>query len=206
VQDPVAAGDIAEVAGHWTLKADVDALHQAVPATIRHLVDRQRQRLSPSEQEMLAAASVVGAVFGAPLIAAALECPIADVEDACARLAERQQFVRPGGDVVHWPDGTALERYSFLHAVYRALWQERVGVSTRRVWHQRIGERLERAHGDQAGEIAVASGSCGVPRPSLAPYVTVTGLRKVRSPPEAMDLRETRSIPRFPLYSHIDSQ
>ena len=154
VQDLVAAGDIAEVAGHWTLKADVDALHQVVPATIRHLVHRQRQRLSPSEQEMLAAASVVGAVFGAPLVAAALEWPVTDVEDVCAGLAERQQFVRPSGDVVHWPDGTALESYAFLHAVYQALWQERVRVSTRRVWHQRIAERLERAYGDQAGDIA----------------------------------------------------
>ena len=154
VQDLVAAGDIAEVGGHWTLNADVDALNHAVPATIRHLVDRQRQRLSTSEQEMLAAASVVGAVFSAPLVAAALECPVADVEDACARLAERQQFVRPHGDVVQWPDGTALERYAFLHAVYQALWQERVGVSTRRLWHQRIAERLERAHGNQARDVA----------------------------------------------------
>src|SRR5712691_4215028 len=112
----------------------------------------QRHRLSPSEQELLAAASVVGAVFGAPLVAAALAWPVTDVEDVCAGLAERQQFVRPSGDVVHWPDGTALENYAFLHAVYQALWQERVRVSTRRVWHQRIAERLERAYGDQAGD------------------------------------------------------
>src|SRR6266436_5827946 len=50
----------------------------------------------------------------------------------------------------------------------------------------------------------------GVPRPSLAPYVRVTGSTKGRSSPEALDLRETRSnshIPtvfphRFPANSH----
>jgi hypothetical protein len=56
-------------------------------------------------------------------------------------------------------------------------------------------------------------GSCGVPRPSLAPYVRVTGSTKGRSSPEAMDLRETRSnsqIPtvfphRFPVNSHAST-
>jgi len=153
VHDLVAAGDLAEVAGRWTLKTDVDALNHAVPATIRQLVTRQRERLSPGEQAILAAASVVGAAFGAPLVAAALQCPIADVEDACARLAERQLFVRPA-DVVHWLDGTAAARYAFLHAVYQTLWQERVGVSTLPAWHLRIAERLEQAHGAHAGEIA----------------------------------------------------
>jgi DNA-binding winged helix-turn-helix (wHTH) protein/tetratricopeptide (TPR) repeat protein len=153
VDDLVADGEIAQVAGRWTLRTNVEALNLAVPATIRQLVARQRERLSPAEQETLAAASVVGPVFSAPLVAAALERAVAEAEDTCTRLAERQLFVRPV-DVVRSPDRTAAASYAFVHAVYQALWHERVGVSTRRAWHRRIAERLERAHGDQSGEIA----------------------------------------------------
>ena len=46
-------------------------------------------------------------------------------------------------------------------------------------------------------------GSCGVPRPSLAPYVAGTGPKKVRSFPEATDFRGTRSKSQIPtLFPH----
>jgi DNA-binding winged helix-turn-helix (wHTH) protein/tetratricopeptide (TPR) repeat protein len=153
VEDLVADGRIADVDGRATLRTAVDALDSTVPGTIRQLVARQRERLSAPEQEVLAAASVVGATFHVPLVAAALERPVADVEDTCARLAERQLFVRTAADIA-WPDGTPAATCAFVHAVYQALWQERVGVSARRAWHLRIAERLERAHAEQSGELA----------------------------------------------------
>ncbi len=73
-----------------------------------------------------------------------------------------------------------------------------------------LDARLELAPAHPTPTWPVASGSWGGRCPSLAPSVTVMAPRKGRSPPEAMDLRETRSnsqIPilvphRFPVNSH----
>ena len=153
VDDLVAHGAIAEVEGRWALRMDLDTLGDDVPATMRHLVDRQRERLAREDRDILAAASLVGSRFAAPLVAAALRRPLVDVEERCARLAEQQLFVRPT-DIVHWPDGTTAVGYTFRHAVYQALWRERVGVSAGRAWHRQIAERLEAAHGEAAADVA----------------------------------------------------
>src|SRR6185503_5399140 len=99
------------------------------------------------------AASLVGATFAAPLVAAALARSVMEMEDLCGRLVDRRLFLRSDG-VTEWPDGTPAARYAFLHALYQTLWQERVGASQRPVWHASIAAQLETAYGERVGEIA----------------------------------------------------
>jgi predicted ATPase len=82
-----------------------------------------------------------------------LETEVVTAGEYCARLAERQQFLRPAG-IAEWPDGTVATRYGFLHALYQQLWHEWVSLEQQQLWHLRIGERKERAYGKQVGEIA----------------------------------------------------
>src|SRR4030095_11402579 len=99
------------------------------------------------------AASVAGVEFSAAAVAAGVNLEEIDVEERCAALARREQFLRARGTAV-WPDGTVAARYGFIHAVYQEGVYEWVPAG-RRVWlHQRIGARQEAGYGAQAREIA----------------------------------------------------
>jgi DNA-binding winged helix-turn-helix (wHTH) protein/predicted ATPase len=153
VSDLVAQGMLVEVEGCWTLQHGIEAIDSRVPESIRQLVTKQSERLPRAEQQVLEAASVAGMEFSAAAVAAALETDVVAVEEQCAGLATRQQFLRPAG-IAEWPDGTLAARYGFLHAVYQQLWHERVSVSRLQHLHLRIGERKELAYGKRAAEIA----------------------------------------------------
>jgi predicted ATPase len=120
---------------------------------LRQLVAQQMERLPPADQRMLAAASVAGVTFSAGAVAAAVPMDMEKAEGRFARLAQRQQFVRPAGFSI-WPDGTETARYAFRHAVYQELWHEHVLPPQRPTFHRRIGQRLEAAYGARATEVA----------------------------------------------------
>jgi predicted ATPase len=104
---------------------------------------------------VLEAASVAGVEFSAAAVAAGVNLEELDVEERCAALARREQFLQARG-TAEWPDGTVAARYGFIHAVYQEGVYERVPAG-RRVWlHQRIGARQEAGYGAQAREIAAA--------------------------------------------------
>jgi predicted ATPase/DNA-binding winged helix-turn-helix (wHTH) protein len=153
IDDLVKQGMMLQVDEGWVFQGEMERLATEVPESIRHLVARQRERLQPEEQRVLEAASVVGMEFSVAAIAAALEAEVIVVGERCARLSERQQFLRPAG-ITEWPDGTVAARYGFTHALYQHLWNERVSIEKQRRWHLRVGERKETAYGERAGEIA----------------------------------------------------
>jgi predicted ATPase len=109
IDDLVKQGVMLQVDENWVLQGEVERLGTEAPENIRHLVARQRERLQPDEQQVLEAASVVGMEFSVTAVAAALESEVVAIEDHCARLSERQQFLRPAG-IAEWPDGTVAAR------------------------------------------------------------------------------------------------
>jgi DNA-binding winged helix-turn-helix (wHTH) protein/predicted ATPase len=154
VNDLIAQGKLFATDECWVLQENVEAVASAVPRSIRLLVDQQRERLTLSEQQVLAAASIAGMEFSTAAVAAALDDDVVTIETHCASLVERQQFLQSVG-IAEWPDGTVAERYGFIHALYQHLWHERVSLNQQQRWHLRIGERKEQAYGKQSGEIAV---------------------------------------------------
>jgi predicted ATPase len=140
--------------GRWKFAGNVAELETWTAESVRHLLARQRERLLPDDQQVLAAASLAGPEFSAAVVAAALDLKVIQVEDHCGRLAEQQQFLRPAG-ISEWPDGTRAARYGFLHALYQEFWHERASVGKQQQWHLRMGEWLEAAYGKRANEIAV---------------------------------------------------
>jgi DNA-binding winged helix-turn-helix (wHTH) protein len=136
----------------WVYAGDVDTIRSVMPASLRHLAEKQRNELGAVEQRLLEAASAVGVEFSAAAVSAALAQPAVDVEDHGLHLAERE-LLRVAG-VEEWPDGTRATRFAFPHALHREFWYERIPAQRRREWHLRIAERKEAAFGQRAHEIA----------------------------------------------------
>jgi len=151
VDDLLAGERLAQVGGRWTLRAEPAEV--IAPRDVRALIERQLDRLDDGAQRLLMAASVAGVEFSAAAVAAALAADVGDVELQCDALVRREQFLRAHGRT-DWPDGTAARRYSFTHALYRDVVQERVTPSVSRTLHSRIAERLVRAYGTRASRVA----------------------------------------------------
>jgi predicted ATPase len=75
------------------------------------------------------------------------------VEDRCAELARRGQFLMAVG-IEEWPDGTIAGRYRFVHALYQHVVYERLSPGRRAQFHRRIGARAEAGYRKRAGERA----------------------------------------------------
>jgi len=130
-----------------------DASKIEAPRSILQMIERNLERLNPEAQRVLEAASIAGAEFSAAAVAAALERPLSEIEATCARLSRNEQFVAAIGTSA-WPDGTVASSFRFLHSLYGDVLYGQVPAGYRVELHRRIAARLEKAHGERAGEIA----------------------------------------------------
>ena len=123
------------------------------PSTLRQLINRQMEMLTPEARELLEVASVAGMTFSAATLAAGAGSRIEFIEDQCRRLSARKQFLQQLG-TSRWPDGTVATSFSFIHALYHDVIYDRVSASRRARLHRGVAERLESAHQGVASEIA----------------------------------------------------
>jgi tetratricopeptide (TPR) repeat protein len=150
----VQQGALRQEVGRWTLRAEKSQdPGEGVPNTIRQLIERQLDRWSEGEQQVLEVASVAGVEFAVAEVVVGLQTELGAVEEHCERLARTGQWMRAEG-VAEWPDGTLSGRYSFLHALYHAVVYERVAEARRVQLHRRIAGRKATAYGARVGEIA----------------------------------------------------
>ncbi len=146
-------GILDERAEGWTLQGALEDVAASVPENLRQLIEQQLLQVSPADQAVLEAASVVGAAFSVAAVAAGIQQEEVDVETRCEALARRGQFIR-SQDTEVWPDGTIAARYGFIHTLYQEVLYHRVSSGQRIRLHQRIGQRKEVAYGERANEIA----------------------------------------------------
>jgi tetratricopeptide (TPR) repeat protein len=145
----VKSRDVNEVEWVETLRAHhLDALE-----SIRQMIERNLERLNPKEQEVLQGASVAGAEFSAAAVAAALERPLDEVEECCARLARAEQFVSEQ-DPIAWPDGTVAAGFRFRHSLYQEVLYDRLPAGVQLQLHRRIAARQEAGYGECLDEVA----------------------------------------------------
>lgn len=130
------------------------AASAALPPGLRQLIEAQIEHLGEVEQQVLEAGSVAGPGFAVAAIAAALALPEDQVEQVCAELARRGQFIAARGPV-EWPDGTPSETFAFRHGIYQEVLYRRVGISRRILLHRTIGNRLAQGHAPEAATLAV---------------------------------------------------
>jgi predicted ATPase len=109
---------------------------------------------------VLEVGSVAGATFSAAAVATGLAHEVIQVEEWCAGLARRRQWLEACGEQ-SWPDGTVAGAYRFTHALYQEVAYTRLAAARRAQLHRRIGEREEAGYGpqghDRAAVLAVHS-------------------------------------------------
>jgi DNA-binding winged helix-turn-helix (wHTH) protein/predicted ATPase len=142
-------GVLRDVAGRWEVQPEAAAAVLEVPTSVRQMIEQQFERLSPEEQRVLEVASVVGASCAVAAVAAGLDLAMEAVENCCAGLAQRGQFLVASG-IEAWPDGTATERYAWRHSLYQEVVYAQVPEGRRLRLHRCIGTREEAGYGEQA--------------------------------------------------------
>jgi len=153
VDDLVRQGSIVQTDGGWELRPALEEIGLSVPESLRHMLDRQLDQLSPDEHRLLEAGSVSGEEFSVLEVAAALEAGPAQVEAWSEGLARRHQFIKVVG-VEQAPEAGVTSRYGFIHSLYRHAIDARLTGAVRARLHQRIGEYKEAGRGDRAGATA----------------------------------------------------
>jgi DNA-binding winged helix-turn-helix (wHTH) protein/tetratricopeptide (TPR) repeat protein len=141
VQDLLNKGLIAADQGRWILTAPLQEVYPGIPDTLQQMLEIQLEQLSPEEQRILESGSVAGKRFSAWAAGAMLEASPTTIEEACDRLANRQQFIRSVG-IHDGLNGAASAHYEFRHALYRQVLYRRLSSSNRSKLHQRLGEHL----------------------------------------------------------------
>ena len=153
VEDALWQGVLREDSTGWALPGGIEGFESGVPESLRQLIEQQFGHLEPDEQELLEAASVVGMEFSTAAVAAGVRRSVEEVESRCNVLARRSQFVQTRGTTT-WPDGTMVETYEFVHALYQESLYDRVPASRRVRWHREIGLRQEVGYDAQARAMA----------------------------------------------------
>jgi predicted ATPase len=94
---------------HLVSQGDIATL----PEALKQTVEKHTERLSRDERRLLEAACMLGSQFESRVLAAAINADALQVEECCAALARRSQFLRANSGC-----------YGFIHELYRrALYQ-----------------------------------------------------------------------------------
>ncbi len=128
-------------AAQWVQKVSFEAMEAAVPSGLAQMIELEIDRLTPREQHILQAGSLISVAFPAWAVAAALDEDVVEIEEACDGLARRVHFFERGGED-DLPDGTRSSFYVFVHSLYREVLYQSQSPRCRAKRHVRIAERL----------------------------------------------------------------
>jgi class 3 adenylate cyclase len=118
----------------------VDVAEVSVPATVQAAIEARIDRLSTPARRTLDAASVIGARFGAHLLAALVIDPMFD-ELLNAELIDQVRFTQPA-------------EYAFRHPLIRTAAYESQLKSDRAAWHRRVAAAIQERDPGSADEKA----------------------------------------------------
>ena len=127
----------------WEQRTPFQEIESGVPDALAQMIELDIERLSPAEQHMLEAGSLLNVAFPAWAVAAALEKDPAEIEEALDDLARRLYFVERAGED-ELPDGSRSGFYIFAHGLYREVLVQRQPEARRARRHIRMADRLGR--------------------------------------------------------------
>ena len=127
--------------GKLILTAPLEEVYPGIPETLQQMLEIQLERLSPEELRILQGGCVAGERFSVWAAAATLDASPSSIEEACDRLANWQQLIRPAG-IHDAPNGAPSAHYEFGHSLYRQALYRSLSSLHRSKLHLRLGERL----------------------------------------------------------------
>jgi len=140
-------------AARWERRVPFQEIEAGVPDALAQMIELEIERLSPAEQHMLEAGSLLNLAFPAWAVAAALEKDPAEIEEALDELARRLYFVERVG-VDELPDGTRSAFYIFAHGLYREVLVHRQPDARRARRHIRMADCLARLFAGREASVA----------------------------------------------------
>jgi predicted ATPase len=145
--------DTTSGSARWEHRAPFEEMELGVPKELGQMIELEISRLTPREQLVLEAGSLVSVAFPAWAVAAALDEDVAETEEACDGLARRLYFLERAGED-DLPDGTHSPFYVFAHGLYREVLYKRQASTRRSKRHSRIAERLGQLFSGREANVA----------------------------------------------------
>jgi hypothetical protein len=149
----VAQRVLAEEDGSWRFRKRVEVLAEVIPDSLRHLIERQVERLPDEDQRILEAGSAAGREFSAGAVAVALGLDADAVDERLQALARSARLVDAQG-LDSPPHRATSGRHAFVHAFHQRVLYGRLSPARRARLHRRLGEAQKTAWGDAADDIA----------------------------------------------------
>lgn len=147
------AGLVVHQEGAWRLLRPASEIALQVPETVRQMIGAQIERLSAAEQRILEVGAIAGMRFAAAISAPTANLDSNSVDEYCDALARRDHVLRLGG-TLELPNGQVVQRYEFVHALYRELLYQRQAPALRATLHRRMAERMEELFAPSLDEVA----------------------------------------------------
>lgn len=153
VENLLEQGIVTAADTQWDLPAVRETMRRSVPETLRRFIVERLHQMTEQERLVLETASIIGTTFPVALVAKSMEQSEEVVEDCCAALARRQQFLQVA-ECMSWPDGAVSSQYHFIHTLYQEIVYGQMSPGQRRRRHHRIGALLETFSGNCVSEMA----------------------------------------------------
>ena len=138
----VGSGLVERTAKAWRLRRPASEISFEVPESLRQMIGAQIERLDEAEQRALEVGAIAGMSFAPAISAPAADLESGMFETCCNALTQRGHILRLAG-VQELPDNEIVQRYSFVHALYREVLYERQTPARRATLHRRLAVRLE---------------------------------------------------------------
>ncbi len=153
VEHLLESGFLEHEGGRWQLRRPAKEIAVQVPETLRQMIEAQIELLSAREQRILEAAAIAHLTFTPAIRAPTVDIDQVAFEDCCDALAKRNHILRLAG-TRELPDGQVVQRYEFVHALYREVLYQRQGPAQRARLHRRGAERVEELFAASLDDVA----------------------------------------------------
>jgi predicted ATPase len=146
-------GLIVQDHGRWALVRAVPDLQDELPESVRGLIQRKVDQLSPADRLLLMAASVQGPEFDSAVVAQLLDRDAAAVEERLEVLERVHVMVRLIREQT-LPDRTLTLRYGFVHVLYQNTLYAALQPTRRAAWSAVAARALLGHYGEKSTGLA----------------------------------------------------
>jgi adenylate cyclase len=150
------AGDgtlVRDQAGRWTVGRALATVGDAMPESVRAMIERKIAQLGDDDRALLTAASVQGYEFDCVVVARVLSRDAVDLEERLEALARVQRFVAFVAER-ELPDGTLTSRYRFVHVLYQNALYSHLRATRRVALSAAVADTLAHYHERRVAEVA----------------------------------------------------
>lgn len=144
---------ILQVDGRWTVAQSLPEIKRELPESSGSMIQRKIDQLDEPARRLAAAAAVQGHEFDSATVARALAVDPAEVEERLQALDRLHGLVRVAG-YREFPDGTATQRYLFVHVLYQNALESLLAQSRKASLSGAIALALTEFHAERSAEVA----------------------------------------------------